>query len=354
MRLTVRRRKDQAGYYLVALTLSLPFILGASALAIDIGRMYITKSEVQDFVDSAVLTAASKLDGTAGGVANAQAAAGSNPKGWSFGINAFAGAQTSFSTTSAGPWTTSPPNPPTSYNYVQVTATVNLPMYLMGIFSNRNAASIGALAVAGRVPVTSIPGGEFPFSVYTRAASPDNAGDPYGFQVGNQYTLRWGSPGTSTKCGTDATKPNLSTSGSVRGYCCVAESGATLRQAIVGALTDPLTISQPTPMMGAKNTETAAIAQRVAIDSDPNTMPYAAYRSAGNGNGERVVLVPVNGGAPNYPLEGFAGFFLSSFNSYVGLNGNDSACAEYIGAWVGGQPVPPTGQTGAYHLKLYQ
>src|SRR4051795_13634109 len=53
-----RRLRRNRGYILVATALSIPFLLGVSGLAIDIGRMYITKTEAQAFVDSASLVAA--------------------------------------------------------------------------------------------------------------------------------------------------------------------------------------------------------------------------------------------------------------------------------------------------------
>ena len=320
----------------MALTFALVFLVGACGLAIDIGRMYITRSEAQSFADSAALYAAAKLDGTSIGVAAAQAAVTNDPKGWGFGLNSFSNVTTSFASTSSGPWTATPPNPPTGYSFVQVVATAQLPMYLIGAVTNIGSSTVTALAVAGRVAVTQLPGGEFPFSPYTRAASPDNPADPYGYQIGNQYTLRWGAPGTRSSCGTDATQPNLSDAGSLRGYCCVAQSGASLRQAIVSGLTDPLTIGQVTPMSGGDNTEMIAIAQRVAEDTDQVSATYAEYRAAGSGNGERVVVVPVNSGDPNYTMIGFAGFFLLPKSSYTQLGGNDSACAEYTGAWVHG------------------
>jgi hypothetical protein len=65
------------------------------------------------------------------------------------------------------------------------------------------------------------------------------------------------------------------------------------------------------------------------------------------------VVVVVNGGPPNYTAVGFATFFLLPANSYNGLNGNQSACAEYIGAsWTEGVRMPPTGGSGAYHIRL--
>lgn len=133
-----------------------------------------------------------------------------------------------------------------------------------------------------------------------------------------------------------------------------------MRQAIVGGATDPLTVGNPVPMdNGAKNTEMSAIAMRVEEDTDTTSTTYAQYLSSGTGNGERVVYVAVNSGAPSYINMGFAGFFLLNDSAYTGLKGNDSACAEYIGTYVqgaagqGASGLAPGG-SGAYHIKLYQ
>lgn len=346
-------RSRQRGYVLVALSLGLVFILGMSGLAVDIGRMYVTKSEAQSFVDSAAFSAALQLDGTAGGITRALNAVNNNPKKWQFQNDSFTNVQTAFATASNGPWV-SVPGAPASYYFVQVQTTVSLPMYLIGALGSPNS-TIAAGAVAGRTATTGVPGGEFPFSPYTRSASPDNGADPFGYQVGNQYTLRWGAPGDKSTCGTDATQPNLSSNGKIRGYCCVSQSAASLRQSIVGGQTDPVSIGSPVPMdNGAKNTEMSAIGMRVAEDTDTTSATYTQYRAAGTGNGERVVYVPVNSGAPNYTNLGFAGFFLLSGGYYAGLGGNDSACAEYIGLYVQGAGATPPGGSGAYHIKLFQ
>jgi hypothetical protein len=103
----------------------------------------------------------------------------------------------------------------------------------------------------------------------------------------------------------------------------------------------------------------SAIAQRVDQDTDITSTSYSQYLSAGNGNGERVIFVPVNSGGPNFTLVGFAGFFLLNANAYSGLGGNQSACAEYIGTYVqgasgsaGGGLAP--GGSGTFHIKLFQ
>jgi hypothetical protein len=197
------------------------FILGIAGLAVDVGRMYIVKSEAQSFADSAAFSAALQLDGTTAGITRASAAVASNPKKWQFQTDGFTNVTTLFAPGANGPWSATPPNPPTGYYYAQVQTTVSLPMYLMGALAHPTA-QIAAAAVAGRAATTGVPGGEFPFSPYTRIASPDNAADPFGYQIGNQYTLRWGAPGNNTTCQTDATRANLSSNGKIRGYCCVS------------------------------------------------------------------------------------------------------------------------------------
>ena len=266
---------------MVALSLSMLFLLGTLGLAIDIGRMYIGKNEAQSYVDSASLAAAMQLDGTSAGITRANSAVGSDTDKWRFDTQPFTSVTTSYGTSASGPFTTSPPNPPTGYNYAHVVATASLPMYLVRPLVGPSA-QVAASAVAAPVPITTMPGGEFPFSPYTRAASPDNPSNPFGYQIGNLYTLRWGSPGTNSSCGTDATSPNLSQNGSIRGYCCVAESGASLRQSIVGGQTDPITIGQSVNMdNGAKDTEMTAIANRVDLDTDTTSSTYAQYEASG-------------------------------------------------------------------------
>ena len=347
-------RQGRRGYILVAMSLSSMFLLGVLGLAIDIGRMYISKNEAQAYVDSASLAAAMQVDGTNAGITRANSAVGSDSDKWRFDTQPFNSITKSYATSAAGPFTTSPPNPPTGYTYVKVEVSASLPMYLIRPLVGASA-QVYASSVAAGEPITTMAGGEFPFSPYTRAASPDNASDPFGYQIGNNYTLRWGSPGNRSSCGTDATAANLSQNGSIRGYCCVANSAASLRQAIVGGQTDTIVIGQAINMdNGAKDTEMTAIADRVSLDSDTSSTTYTQYQTSRTGNGERVVVVPVNSGSPNYTAIGYAAFFLLTPGSYSGLHGNDSACAQYIGAWTQGVAFPSGTGSGAYHVRILQ
>src|SRR5579872_3659268 len=93
-----RGQLGQDGYILVTLTIGLVFLLGVVGLAIDIGRMYITRAEAQSFADAAALFAAQQLDGTPEGISRAQKQALATPKGWGFGLNSFTDVQTAFAT----------------------------------------------------------------------------------------------------------------------------------------------------------------------------------------------------------------------------------------------------------------
>jgi Flp pilus assembly protein TadG len=354
-----RRRR---GYILVATCLSASFLLGVCGLALDIGRMYISKNEAQAYVDSAALAAARQLDGTSAGITRATSAVGGDSDKWRFETTSFTSVTTTFSDSSTGTFVSSP-SPATGYNYVKVVAVVNLPMYLIRVLTGPTS-TIAASAVAGTGnALTTLTSGIFPFSPYTRTwtgnnyhgdpAQPDSTTDPYGYSVGSQYTFRWGAPGNVSTCGTDGTTNSLSDNGKYRGYCCTSESAASLRQAVVSGATDSITIGSNIAMdNGAKDSVAKGIADRVNLDSDITSTTYSQYQSSRTGNGSRVVVVAVNGGPPNFVAMGFAAFFLLTPDSYSGLGGNDSACAEYIGQWTEGTAFPPTGGSGAYRIRL--
>ncbi len=338
--------------------------------------MYIAKSEAQAYVDSAALSAARYLDGTSDGITKANNGVAADTGKWRFDTSTFTNVTTAYGKTATGPWTTTPPDPPTGYDYAQVSTTLSMPMYLIRVVAGPTA-TIGASAIAGRSELTSLRYGVFPFSPIIRTGTytdssgntyspiPDDSGDQFGYRIGKEYTLRWGSPGDRTDCGTDGdidTKTGLpmqpmARNGSIRGYCCVSNSASSLREAIVSGKTDTETIGDNISMEdGAKNTELSAIGWRTDQDSDINSTNYTDYLSRGNGNNARVVVVPVNTGfATNYRLAGFAAFFLKESRYYSGLKGNDSACAIYIGAWTTGvPPAAPGSGSGAWVLKLFQ
>ncbi|MGM0633443.1 MAG: pilus assembly protein TadG-related protein [Pseudomonadota bacterium] len=59
-------KKFQSGGYLVLVSLLMVVLIGIGALALDLGRMFVVRSEIQNAVDSASLAAAAELDGSNG------------------------------------------------------------------------------------------------------------------------------------------------------------------------------------------------------------------------------------------------------------------------------------------------
>jgi uncharacterized membrane protein len=59
----VRCRSREDGFVLIVTCIVLAILLGLAGLGIDIGRMYVIRSELQAFSDAAALNAALQLDG---------------------------------------------------------------------------------------------------------------------------------------------------------------------------------------------------------------------------------------------------------------------------------------------------
>src|SRR6266478_339952 len=134
-----RRSSSERGFTLLASGVCSVALIAAAGLAVDIGRMYITKNEAQSYSDAAAVSAALKLNGTAAGLTAADAAALASPNSWNFGTTAFSGTVVQYcSPTVATPcdgaavWQTSATATAATASYVRVIATVNnLPLYLL-------------------------------------------------------------------------------------------------------------------------------------------------------------------------------------------------------------------------------
>src|SRR5215472_12680282 len=304
-----RGLKSKKGYVLILTAVALAVVLGAAGLAVDLGRLYIVRSETQAFVDAAALAAAAQLDGTSTGISNARTAVANQPGAWNFGTQAFAGTTVKFALASAGngnvpdqtTWASNPLNP-SNYRFVRVTAGADVPLTLVQAVTNQVTAHVSGSAVGGQVMVTTYLDGLLPFSPIA-----PNTGDTvnYGFSTGTLYTLRYPPPGSqnaSNVCPGDASGTywtNLPSQD--RGYW-----GSTSASAIRGEIVDdtqlqPISIGGDVPMVGGeKTTEGTALDTRVREDTDSTSTTYADYISGGKGNGRRLVGVPVNGGPPDF------------------------------------------------------
>lgn len=123
------RSARERGYVLVTAAAFAFVLVGALGLVVDVGRMYLLKSELQSRVDAAALAAAVELDGTARGEERAREAAR--------GMLGREG-EVSF------------PGP--EGRFVRVECRFVERMYLMGLFGS-GSGTVSASAMAGQVAV---------------------------------------------------------------------------------------------------------------------------------------------------------------------------------------------------------
>ncbi|HWR54768.1 MAG TPA: Tad domain-containing protein [Bryobacteraceae bacterium] len=399
---------------LIALSLSIFFLLGMVGLAVDVGRMYVVRNESQSFCDSAAMFAANELNGTADGVTAALnkvtwvAQDANGPlKRLEFSTRQFQNVTTTFATAwDATNWVdaVTAAGDPTNYYFVRVQTQNPVGLWFLPVLVGSTSSNVAASAVAGRSAESQMAEGLGPFApfqlptagaVCTAAELADCKLDPndrFGMVKGEWYTLRWLAgnldpvkdlpkfcPGDRCPCMLKLA--NLSGAASA-GYAMYGNA-SDIREAIVG--TPPLT----TPIgegsvLDLKNgqvaTEMGALNDRGLQDSDPTSNYYEdSYPEYPNqartphkyaGNGRRIIVTPIQSAAgamtadKSNTVVGFAGFFLGPAsdiqNSQTYREGHMStigACGQYLGAFTMG--VPGSGGTGpggpnVYTLRLYR
>jgi Flp pilus assembly protein TadG len=382
----------ERGFVLIACMVCAVVLFGMAGLAIDLGRMYVTKNEAQSFADSAALYAAQQLDGTTAGVANADSAVAKNPNGWNFGTTAFTGTIVEYSADGLTNWQTSDKvtaAAAVNIRYVRVTPVVNnVALFFLPVTGTGTTATVKAQAIGGQVLLgcASCGGGAgggapaggaaptggagssngapilFPYSPIanvdaTSSSELPTTGDPFGFTPGVQYDLKWpGSPAVGTlgsnkvPCAGDnnAAMVNRDAGASSHLGEIVLNSASAISsdiQTLDDAVGLSISIDQSVnPTTGDKNKEVTALNNRAAQDTDNTSMTYATY----SGNGRRLITVVVNSGFSNsagiaYPADkrsiglGYAQFLLLPTGSYDKNGGvNNPWCAVYVG------PAPAT------------
>ena len=330
-------------------------ILGIVGLAVDLGRVYVVKNEMQAYTDSAALAAAVELDGTAAGISRAQTAVANNTNRWNLGTATFSGTETQFATDVGGPWEASPASA-ANVRFVRVRASGNVSLLFLPAVSTTSSSNVSAISVAGQVAKQNFREGLFPFSPLAHNSTPPD----FGFTPGQWYTLRWPSnpkvnnnvcPGDNEQQWVDLADADSS---SERGYI-EETSSAVIRMAIEqDYMSNTLTIGQPVEMTGGnKQTQRDSIINRINQDTDPTSTSYAQYEAGDAGNGRRLVVVAINTGHPNNIVLGFHLFFLLHPSEYTS-GGNRPFCAEYVGPYVQGSRRKGAGGAGAYVVRLVQ
>ena len=132
--------KSKKGFVLIVTCIVLAILMALAALGIDVGRMYVIKSELQAFADAAALNAAIQLDGTDEGLARARTAAvelasGPNAMKWDMGTQPITDITVGF-----------------DQHFVRVVASAPAPLMFLRAFQALNAdfATVTAAGVAGK------------------------------------------------------------------------------------------------------------------------------------------------------------------------------------------------------------
>ncbi len=365
-------RRDERGFTLLTAGICAVILFGMAGLALDVGRMYITKNEAQSFADSASLYAAQQLNGTSAGLTNADSAVAADPQTWNFATSAFSGTVTEYSTDGSTGWATSgnvTASNVANVRYVRVTASVtNLPLYLIPVMGFSNIATVKAQATVGQVlqgtsSTNPLYNGAFPYSPIanvdaTNSSQLPTTGDPFGFTVGQQYDIKWPHSASVGTAGADkvpcAGDNNTAAINRSQGGADWGEIVYTSASAISSAIEDggnvQVAINQSVnPTSGQKNKEVSAIQDRIAQDGDTTDDTVDSYFANPAHNGRRLFVAIVNSGLANaagtaYPSNeqaiglGYAEFLLMTSADYTKNGGsNNPWCALYVG------PAPALG-----------
>lgn len=351
-------KSGEKGFILVTVALGLAATFGVIGLVIDVGRVYVVKTELQRFADSAAAAASYELNGTVSGITSATSiaqngfgsAAGRN--GWDFGTKTVTSAQATFAAVVGGPYSASPSDA-SDVKFVQVSAAETVSYFFMPILPGiSGSVSVTATSIAGQKQQTSLGDGLAPFSPDAHSATDPN----FGFTRGSLYTLKWAPPGQRKKEGGTCSGDEGFTPGggsNDRGFINVGQGNGNsgLVDVIVDNdyyLSSPMTVGSTIDMVSGNKSVDSAMTTRFNQDTDTAASDYAHYA----GNGRRILVVPVNNNADPPLVAGFAAFFLQQ--NACGTKNNDPCCAEYVGAALAPSRKAASSSGGLYAVSLFR
>ena len=144
--------RNRGGFILIAMSVCMFLLLAVIGMAFDLGRVYIARNEAQIFTDAASMAAAKQLDGTAAGLARAQAAVSALPNRWNLGTQDFSGVVTEFS--ADGKRWDAQPKDLKELHYARVTAPDNhVTIMFLRAVGGPPSFTVPARAVASTNPV---------------------------------------------------------------------------------------------------------------------------------------------------------------------------------------------------------
>ncbi len=154
--------RSKRGFVLIVTCIVLVILMAVAGLGIDIGRMYLIKSELQAFADAAALTAALRLDGTDPGIqaarlAPGELATGPNAMKWDMGTETISQIDVSFAKGETAPdpktWQAQP-SAAGDFHFVRVVARAQAPVIFLKVFQpmKADASIVAAASVALKTP----------------------------------------------------------------------------------------------------------------------------------------------------------------------------------------------------------
>lgn len=354
---------DKQGYVVLATSISVFALIGMLGLALDLGRVYIAKSEVQAFADVEAIDAARFLNGRSSGFEAARAAVAASANRYDFGTQAIPSSAITveFSTRKTGPWESNPSSNPVGYGFVRVTARPSVNLIIMPALNTASAINVTGQAVAAQIAQTFPKGGYLPFSPYALVAS-DPTGN-FGMTVGQEYAFIW--PGNAKQpnvcLGNQVNWPaynfsdNSKTNGSERGYF-ELQSASDIEDAIMGLIqSSPLAIGNSLSMSnGRKQSTNKVLEDRAYYDTDQNNyLPNSSgFAPNYNGNGMRLVTMPINSGSTTSPPNRVLGFGAFLLPLTYPNGGNRTWCAIYMGSRVTGGSSSAFAGAGSFVVRL--
>ena len=350
----------ERGFSLITFAILLPAMIAGTGISVDLGRIYVTKTELQQYADAAAIDAAFELDGTSAGITDAYNKALVGPgttatrNRWNFDTSNVTLGAIQFAQLPTVPpsgWNANP-SPAANYRFVRVVATANIPIYFLRILPGTSSTqTVDVAAIAGQGLENQLGPGMAPFSPDAQIPTDPN----FGYTIGEEYTLKWAPPGLrqpNNRCNGD--KSFLpGGGGNDRGYINVGQGDGQwgLYDAIVNGgyhLNTPLVIGSPIVQVSGNKHVQPAVKMRFQQDTDPYSTTQATY----TGNGRRMIVVPINDGANSSLVVGFGLFLITEASCSTS---NVKPCC---GVYLSNSPVlysdkKGAGSGGLYRVKLF-
>ncbi len=189
MRIGARGARKR-GVVLILFALSALVIFGFMALAFDLGRLYIAKTEAQSFCDAAALAAVLMLDGTTfakaidavhGNYQGTETPTTGEWKRYHFQNVTFTDIEVRFSQDGVNYELKSPGDDASGYRFAEVRASAQIPVYFAQVLTGSSTSSTTAVARAAQVLKIYWDEGLVPFWITAHCTKVE--GNPFGMPV---------------------------------------------------------------------------------------------------------------------------------------------------------------------------